>query len=221
MGHPAVNAVSSTIPTAIDPAVTGTPRSAPAPSDDTPSGWLWAAALMLALNPARAAFGVPRAGRSPRSVVGLGAAGGVIGGLVVCAAAAAGGPLLEALDVSEPSFRIAAGILAGLAGVVDLFRRPPSAEPALAGWRAALIPVAIPVVARPALLVLALGAGADRGVLVSAGAVAVGVALLTALTAGWPTEGTAGRVLRWAARLLAAALVACGVVLAVDGVLAV
>jgi hypothetical protein len=39
------------------------------------------------------------------------------------------------------------------------------------------------------------------------------------LTAGWPTEGSAGRVLRWAARLLAAALVACGVILAVDGVL--
>jgi hypothetical protein len=50
---------------------------------------------------------------------------------------------------------------------------------------------------------------------------AVGIALLTALTAGGPTEGPRGRVLRWAARLLAAALVACGVVLAVDGVLAV
>jgi small neutral amino acid transporter SnatA (MarC family) len=199
----------------------GEGSSSSAPSDDTPSGWLWAAALVLALNPARAAFGVPRAGRSPRSVVGLGAAGGVIGGVAVCALAAAGDPLLEALDVSEPSFRIAAGILAALAGVADLFRRPPSAEPALDGWRAALIPVAIPVVARPALLVLALGAGADRGALVSAGAMALGIALLTALTAGGPTEGPRGRLLRWAARLLAAALVACGVVLALDGVLAV
>ena len=34
--------------------------------EDTASSWLWAAALLLALNPARAAFGVPRAGRSPR-----------------------------------------------------------------------------------------------------------------------------------------------------------
>ncbi|MGH3994679.1 MAG: hypothetical protein ACRDSN_19730, partial [Pseudonocardiaceae bacterium] len=40
------------------------------PGDDAPSGWLWAAVLALALNPARAAFGVPRAGRSPRTVVG-------------------------------------------------------------------------------------------------------------------------------------------------------
>jgi len=191
------------------------------PGDNAPSGWLWAAALVLALNPARAAFGVPRAGRPQRTVVGVAAVGGVIGALAVCAAAAAGGPLLEALDVSEPSFRLAAGIVAVLAGAVDVFRRPPPAEPALAGWRAALIPVAIPAVARPALLVLALGAGADRGVLESAGAMAMGIVLLTGLAAAWPTEGPRGRVLRWAGRLLAAALVACGVILAFDGILAV
>jgi small neutral amino acid transporter SnatA (MarC family) len=189
------------------------------PEEDGPSDWLWAAALMLALNPARAAFGVPRAGRSPRTAAGLAAAGGAIGGLVVCAAAALGDPLLDALGVSEPSFRIAAGVVAGIAGAADLFRRPPPAEPALAGWRAALVPVAIPVVARPALLVLALGAGADSGVLVSVGAMAVAVALQTGLVAGWPTEGALGRALRWAGRLLAVGLVACGVVLAVDGVL--
>ncbi|MDP9134681.1 MAG: hypothetical protein M3N56_07620, partial [Actinomycetota bacterium] len=147
------------------------------------------------------------------------AAGGAIGALVVCAAATAGAPLLEALDVSDPSFRIAAGIVAGLAGAIDLFRRPPPPEPALAGWRAALIPVAIPVVARPALLVVALGAGADQGVLLSAGAMATGVALLTGLAAVSPTEGPRGRVLRWTGRLLAAALVAGGVLLTVDGVM--
>jgi small neutral amino acid transporter SnatA (MarC family) len=181
--------------------------------------WPWAAALVLALNPARAAFAVPRAGRSPRTVVGVAGVGGVIGGLGVCVAATAGGPLLEALDVSEPSFRLAAGIVAGLAGAADLFRRPPPPEPALAGWRAALVPVAIPVVARPAVLVLALGAGADRGVLVSAGAMAIGIALLTGLAAAWRTEGPGRRVLPWAGRLLAALLVTCGVILAVDGVL--
>jgi small neutral amino acid transporter SnatA (MarC family) len=189
--------------------------------DDTPSGWLWAAALVLALNPVRAAFGVPRAGRSPRTVVGVAAVGGAIGAVGVCAATAVGGALLEALNVSEPSFRIAAGIVAGVAGVADLFRRPPSPEPALVGWRAALVPVAIPVVARPALLVMALGAGADRGVLVSAGAMLIGVSVLTWLTASPPAQGPRSRVLRWGSRLLAVALVACGVLLAVDGVLAV
>ena len=189
---------------------------APDPGHDGPSGWLWAAVLVLALNPARAAFGVPRAGRA---AVGVAAAGGAIGGLAVCIAAVIGSPLLDALDVSEPSFRLAAGLLAVLAGAADLFRRPPAAEPALSGWGAVLVPVAIPVVARPALLVLALGAGADRGLPVAAAAMALGVALLSALVARWPTEGPAGRALRWVGRLMAAALVACGVLLAIAGVL--
>ena len=176
---------------------------------------------MLALNPARAAFGVPRAGRSPRDVLGLAAAGGLIGGLAVCVAAAAGDPLLDLLDVSEPSFRVAAGVVAALAGVADVFRRPPAPEPALPGWRAALVPVAIPVVARPALVVLALAAGAEQGVLLSAAAMALAVALLTGLVAGWPSEGPSGRALRWAARVLAVGLVACGVLLTIDGILAV
>ena len=78
----------------------------------------------------------------------------------------------------------------------------------------------MPVVARPALVVMALGAGADRGVLVSVGAMAMGIALLTGLAVGWPTRGgPGGRGLRWASLLLAAALVACVVILAVDGVL--
>jgi small neutral amino acid transporter SnatA (MarC family) len=188
-------------------------------SGPAPSGWLWIAVLLLALNPARAAFGVPRAGRSPRTAAGLAAAGGLIGGLAVCAAAAAGDPLLDALDVSDASFRTAAGIVAVLAGAADLFRRPPRPEPALAGRWAALVPVAVPLVARPAVLVLALGAGADRDVLVGVGAMALGVALLTALTAWWPTEGPRGRALRWAGRLLGAGLVACGVILVIDGVL--
>ena len=136
-------------------------------------------------------------------------------------AAALGAPLLDALDVSAPSFRTAAGIVAVLGGVADLIRRPAPPEPALAGRRAALVPVAIPVVARPVLLVMALGAGIDHGVLVSAGAMAIGVALVTALVVHGSTEGPGGRVLRWADRLLAAGLVASGVLLAIDGILAV
>jgi hypothetical protein len=79
--------------------------------------------------------------------------------------------------------------------------------------------VAIPLVARPALVVMALGTGADRGVLVSVGAMAAGTALLTGLAVGLPTDGPGGRGLRWGSMLLAAALVACGAILGVDGVL--
>jgi small neutral amino acid transporter SnatA (MarC family) len=193
-------------------------RTAPDPDDEPPSALLWAAALLLALNPARAAFAVPRAGRPQRTVAGLAALGGAIGGVAVCVVAALGEPLLDALDVSDPSFRIAAGAVAALAGAVDLFRRPPPPEPGLEGWRAALVPIAIPVVARPALLVMALGVGADRTVLLCAGAMALGTGLLTAIAAWCPTDGPGGRALRWGARVLAAGLIACGVLLAVDGV---
>jgi small neutral amino acid transporter SnatA (MarC family) len=193
-------------------------RTSASPTDDDgPTGWLWAAVLLLALNPARAVFGIPGGRGSPRTT--LAAAGGAIGGLAVCLAALAGDPLLDAFDVSEPSFRTAAGVLAALLGAADLFRRPPSPEPALPGARAALVPVAIPLVARPALVVLALGAGADERVLVTVGAMALGVAALAALAAACPTDGPSGRALRWAGRLLAAGLLACGVLLTIDGVL--
>lgn len=187
--------------------------------DDGPSGWLWALALILALNPARAAFGVPRAGRPAEMSTRLAALGGAIGGLVVLVLAAVADPLLDALDVSAPSLQTAAGIVAAIAGAADIFRRPPPPEPSLTGWRAALVPVAIPVVLRPALVVLALSAGAEESVLLSGGAVALGIGLLTALAANGPFEGARGRVLRWIARLLAAGLVACGVILAIDGIL--
>jgi small neutral amino acid transporter SnatA (MarC family) len=194
----------------------------PASDDhDAPSIWLWALALLLALSPARAAFGVPRAGRSAREVAWLGAVGGAIGGLAVCAFAVLGDPVLDALDVSTPAFRTAAGVVALLAGAIDLFRRPPDPEPALPGRRAALVPVALPLVARPTLLVMALGAGADQGALVAVGAMAIGIAFLTALAALAAVDGARGRALRWLSRLLAAGLIACGIVLAIDGILSV
>jgi small neutral amino acid transporter SnatA (MarC family) len=189
------------------------------PEDDPASPWLWAFALILALNPARAAFGIPRAGRPAGESLRLAALGGLISAVAALFLAAVADPLLDLLDVSEPSFRTAAGIVAAIAGVADFFRRPPAPEPSLAGMRGALVPVAVPVVLRPALVLLALGAGADGELVAAAGALALGIASLAGLTARMPHEGAAGRVLRWSARLLAAGLVACGVLLAIDGAL--
>ena len=189
------------------------------PPSELPSALLWAAVLVLALNPPRAVFGIPRAGLPREAVMRLAALGGALGALAVCLAAALGDPLLDALDVSEPSFRLAAGLIAVAVGLVDLFRRPPSPDTALPGRRAALVPVAFPLVARPALLVLALGAGADRNALVALAAMAIGVAALTALSAWYPPDRSRARVLRWSARTLSVGLAACGVVLAIDGLL--
>jgi small neutral amino acid transporter SnatA (MarC family) len=191
------------------------------PDNETPSSLLWALALLLALNPARAVFGVPRRnarGAAGPSPVRLAALGGAIGGIAAVVVAALADPLLDALDVSDPSFRIAAGAIAVLAGVADLFRRPPSPDPALPGWRAALVPVTVPIVARPAVLMLAVGAGADRSPLVTLVAMAAGVGLLTGLASRGPARAPEQRVLVWAGRLLAAGLVAAGVLLVVAGI---
>jgi small neutral amino acid transporter SnatA (MarC family) len=189
------------------------------PASEVPSALLWAAVLLLALNPPRAAFGIPRAGLSRKLVLRTAALGGALGALAACLAALLGDPLLDALDVSEPSFRLAVGLIAVVVGAADIFRRPPAPDPALPGRRAALVPVAFPLVARPTLLVLALGAGADRSALLALLATAVGAAALTALTAWYPPDGPRARTLRWTARLLSVGLVACGAVLAIDGLL--
>jgi small neutral amino acid transporter SnatA (MarC family) len=199
--------------------------------DETPASWLWALVLLLALNPVRAAFGIPRrdagapavegyAPRPPRgSAAELALLGGAAGALLVVAASALGPPLLDAVNVSDSAFRVAAGIVALVAGVWDLSRRPPRPEPALSGRLAALVPVAVPLVARPALLILALGAGADRGVLPSVLAMAVGVGALAGLVATEPAGRGRDRTLRWIARLLGAGLIAGGVALGLAGIM--
>jgi hypothetical protein len=173
------------------------------PDDETPAAWLWALVLLLSLNPIRAAFGMPRDERRAVEFAPLAA-----GALLVVAASALGPPLLDLLDVSDPSFRTGAGIVAVVAGIADLFRRPPAPAPG-----------AVLLVARPALLVLALGAGADRGVLPSIVAMAIGIAVLAGLTAAAPADDRRARALRWAARVLAAGLIAGGATLVVHGIL--
>ena len=182
-----------------------------------PSVWLWVAALLAAVNPARTAFGVPRRGDT-RTTSGLAALGGLAGASVVLAVALVSGPLLDAVNVSDPALRIAAGMVGAVVGAAQLVRLPPSAEPALPSRRAALVPVAIPLVVGPGLLTLAISANADRGYWPVAGALAGGVGLLTLATLA-PTDGPGGRVLAWAGRLTAAGLLLVSVLLVVAGIL--
>ena len=187
------------------------------PGRARPSVWLWLAALVAALSPPRAALAVPRADRGRAEAVTLAVLGTAAGGALVLGAALVADPLTDALDVSGPGLRIGAGILGALCGLADVFRRPPSAEPALPGRLAALVPVAIPAVARPPLLMLALSAGADRGLPVVLCALVVGGAAVGALGAVPPTPA-GERILRWAGGLLGAVLAVAGTALVINGV---
>jgi len=186
-----------------------------------PSAWLWLVALVAAVDPGRVALGVPRRDRSRREIGVVAAIGGLAGGLVVYVVSLASGPLLDAIDVSVPAFRIAAGAVAAIAGAIALARPAPSPEPALPGRGAALVPVAVPLVAGPALVFLALSAHADRGAGVVAVSLAIAVAVLAIVAIQVRVDGVSGRTLRWATRATAAAAVVAAVLLVIDGIFAV
>ena len=174
-------------------------------------------ALIAAVNPARAAFGVPRQDRSGPSAPGLAALGGLVALCGVLVAAFLADLYFDAMGVSDAALRIAAGVVGGVAGVVALVHRPPSPEPALAGWRAALVPVAVPLLASPAVVTLAVSAYTDRGALLIGGALAIAVVVLVALVRSVLPDGPGGRVLRWIAALTSALLIVSATLLVIDG----
>jgi small neutral amino acid transporter SnatA (MarC family) len=183
-----------------------------------PASWLLLIAIIAAINPCRAAFGVPRRGASRRGVVAVAAVGAALGAAVVALLAIGIDPLLDAADVSSPAIRIAAGTVAAVAGALQMIRRPPSPEPSLPGWGAAVVPVAIPLFIAPAVVALAVSANADRGTGFVVGAVAVGAALLV-LACLAPLRDVKARVMRWAGHVTAAALLATSVLLVIAGIL--
>jgi small neutral amino acid transporter SnatA (MarC family) len=187
---------------------------------DAPSMWLWGIVLVATLNPLFVALGVPRRDRRGEGAT-TAAVGAAIGAAAVVLAAALSGPILDALDVSRPSLRLAVGIVGAVAGIIRLARRPPIAESPTGWLGGALVPVAVPLVASPALIALGLSAGADLGVLFVVGCLALGVGLLTAVVAGAPSSGPWVAVVRWAQRLVTVAAIVTCVLLVVDAVFAI
>ena len=177
--------------------------------------------LVAAVNPFRAAFGVPRRDRSIPAAAGLAALGGLIALIGVLVAAFLGDLYIGAAGVSEPALRIAAGVIGGVAGVVALVRRPPPPQPALPGWWAALVPVAAPLLASPAVVTLAVSGYADRGAGLVGGALAIAVVVLIALVGAVRPDGSSGLVLRWLGGLTGALLTLSATLLVIDGILAV
>ncbi len=120
-----------------------------------------AVAAAVTVNPLRVWPGGPARSRRRRL---CGAAGGALAVLAaVSAIAGLSGPLLESLGVSAPTARIGAGVALIVVGGRDAVTGPARAEPGLPGWKAAIVPVAVPHLFGPGLGVLAVSAGADLG----------------------------------------------------------
>ncbi|HEY5876744.1 MAG TPA: hypothetical protein VIT64_15665 [Ilumatobacteraceae bacterium] len=191
---------------------------------DVPSVWLWILALVAAFNPARVALGVPspsgREAERRRERTVIAAIGVAVGSVVLLAVAGVSDALLDAFYVSAPAFRIAAGIVGAAAGAYAMFVRHRSDLPVLPGRRAALVPVAVPLVVNAAAFLFAISAAADRGLPVVLGAIIAGSLLAVAATVV-PAGGTADRSLGLVARATGGFLLLAGVLLVIDGVFSV
>jgi multiple antibiotic resistance protein len=156
-----------------------------------------------------------------------GAVGVVIAGVVLAIACAGGPALLDGLDISAEAGEIAAGIVLLVPALTLLVQGDQLVllGDAAGGWRRGLVPVAVPLLAGPApvLVVAALAARRGRGDAAAGVVVAVVLAAVGALVAVRRArvevprsigEGIAGRA-------VGAAMVLVGFTLIVDGVLGV
>ncbi len=182
-----------------------------------PAAWLWILVVLGTVNPVRAAFSMPRNGTIGRRT-SLALLGGTIGSVILFLVAGGSDWVIDQLDTSEPAMRLAAGSLCLLSAAIDLVRRPSTDEPALPGLRAAIMPVAVPLFTRPAMLIAGLSVVADRGLATYAIGLGVSVAALIALSATPVGDDPERPMLVWIGRVLSFAAVAGSVLLIADAV---
>ncbi|MEE8498250.1 MAG: MarC family protein [Acidimicrobiia bacterium] len=173
-------------------------------------------AYVAALNPARTRLGVPENdnGGARMDLLGPGTA---IGVLALVAIAAISDPVLDALEISPETFRIAAGFVLVIVATWMMFVPIPTSEPVPDGFAARFWPVAFPRVISPETITLTLSIGASDGlglVLPGLGLAAGLLVALGPLRAGPMT----GRVMAALGRVAAVILVVVGVWLALQGV---
>jgi len=180
------------------------------------NGLLAIVAYVAALNPVRTRLGVPEddKGGARMGPLGVGTALGVLG---LAGLAAASRSLLDALEISPETFRIAAGFVLVIVAAWVIFVPVPTAEPVPNGMGALLWPVAYPGVIAPETIALALTTGASDGL----GSTVLGLAVAGAgLVVLGPVRASplVGRAMAAAGRVLAVVLVLVGIWLAIQGV---
>ncbi len=168
-------------------------------------------AVVGAVNAPRIRPALARAGTARWTVAaaGLGLALAAVVGV-----AAASGPFLDGIDVSPEAWRVAAGVVLLAAGVRVVVSPRAAAEPGLAGYGAALIPVAFPLLLTPELVMLGVSAGADLGTATTSLAAAIALAGVAVI----PYERFPATVAAAAARFHGAFVVVGGLALIVEGI---
>lgn len=135
--------------------------------------WLVILLLVAAANPPRRRAELPKG-------VAVVAAGAALTLLALVGLGAAGDTILETLDISAPTFRVAVGMVLLVRGVIDLLLSPAEPGEELPGWRAAIAPVAFPVLFRPEIALVAISVAVDGGL----GRMAFGAAIAMLLVVG-------------------------------------
>ncbi len=148
-------------------------------------------------------------GAPGRRIFGIGAG---IGALVALLLLVLGRPLIDFLEVSPPTFWVASGIVMTAFGLLAVVRGPGKPWELGNGFRAALVPVAFPVLITPALVMHALASGLDA----SAGML-LGVAAAAVVAGLVGISGLPRRVLAALVRVEGALVVLLGVVWLVEG----
>ncbi len=170
-------------------------------------------AILTAVNPLAVAAEI---GPPKRTVVLAVAA--ILTWALAFVGAVASRPVLDALDVTPETFRIAAGIVLVIVGVrwvaISAGR---VADGGAEGWGQLLVPYLVPVLVTPHLAMVSISTGADEGVIVVTAA--AGVSLALALAAAAVRARTV--VVDAGVRMVGAIAVAVALALIVDGVRAV
>jgi len=181
---------------------------------------LVAIAAMTSINPARLAASLPASGPDRGRVAG---SAGALMLIVAFALSALSGPLLGWIGVTSSSSIIAAGVSLVVIGARDSVVAPPVMDQP-PGWPLNVVtPVFFPTMLTPALALVALAAGADRGVPVGFAAAAVGIvaSIASALLVGRSSRFGRGGGLRATGSMLGLLAVATGVLVATRGVMSI
>jgi small neutral amino acid transporter SnatA (MarC family) len=179
------------------------------------SSWLLVFSALALVNPPRTLSAVP-AGPDRVPVAALAAA---LTWAALVPFAVFAEPLLDLVPVSAATARMAEGVLLVVTGLLLLAWPSPGPEPGLPGRRAALVPVAFPVLLTPGLGLLALVGAEDRGSALTLAVLALALVTVpvVARLVPAPVAPARERVRRGLARAFAAALLPLGGALVVNG----